>query len=70
MLIGRSNRSRRAHLGGGSSLLTLGGSVDAADPGDAGSLFEGALDEVLVYNRALEPSEVRALAAGGRSPPQ
>jgi RNA polymerase sigma factor (sigma-70 family) len=63
VLIGRSNRSRRVHLGGGSSRLTFGASVEGPDPGDARALFAGAIDEVRIYNRALRGSELKALAA-------
>jgi len=58
MQVGRSNRSVRAHLGGGSNVLTIGG-TGAAD----GAPFEGALDEVRIYNRALGQAELRALGA-------
>jgi hypothetical protein len=63
VLIGRSNRSRRVHLGGGSSRLTVGGTVEGPDPGQASALFAGAIDEVRIYDRALRISELRALAA-------
>jgi RNA polymerase sigma-70 factor (ECF subfamily) len=56
--VGRSNKSRRVHLGGGSDVLTIGG-TGAAD----GLPFAGALDEVRIYDRALGRAELRALAA-------
>jgi RNA polymerase sigma-70 factor, ECF subfamily len=63
-LVGRSNKSRRAHLGGGSSLLTIGGSVEGPGPADVRSLYAGAIDEVRIYDRALRPAELHRLAAG------
>ena len=41
-----------------------GGQAD----GDTISRFAGGLDEVMVYNRALAPAEVAALARGARPP--
>src|SRR4029453_14716946 len=58
--VGRSNRSVRAHLGGGSNVLTIGG-TGAADGGP----FEGALDEVRIYNRAIGQAELRGRALPG-----
>jgi hypothetical protein len=66
--IGRSNKSRPAALGGGTSRLTIGGAVNGPDPGVADERFSGALDELAIYARALDESEVRALA--GRAQPQ
>jgi hypothetical protein len=62
-VVGRSNRSRPVELGGGSSLLTIGGAVNGPDPAAVDELFEGALDELVMYDRALDRSEIGALAA-------
>jgi hypothetical protein len=61
--IGRSNKSRPAALGGGTSHLTIGGAINGPDPRRADERFSGALDELALYDRALDETEVRALAA-------
>jgi hypothetical protein len=61
--IGHSTRSRPVALGGGTSLLTIGGDVNGADPRLADQRFAGAMDELVLYDRALSPQEIRALAA-------
>jgi hypothetical protein len=64
--IGRSNKSRPAVLGGGTSRLTIGAAINGADPHRADEHFTGALDELAIWERALDEAEVRALAARGR----
>jgi RNA polymerase sigma-70 factor, ECF subfamily len=66
--IGKSTWSRRVHLGGGDNPLTIGGGINTPEPGDVGELFEGAVDELVVYDRALTGDEVAALA-GRKQPP-
>jgi RNA polymerase sigma-70 factor (ECF subfamily) len=66
--IGLSNRSRPVSLGGGTSLLTIGGAFNGADRTRADELFQGAIDELLVYDRALDRREIVALA--GRAQPR
>ena len=61
--IGRSNKSVPAVLGGGQSRLTIGGAVNGPDKRVADERFSGALDELVLYDRALTEDEVRALAA-------
>jgi len=63
--IGRSNKSRAVALGGGTTPLTIGGAVNGPTP-TASERFEGELDELALYDRALTEAEVRALAAGQR----
>jgi hypothetical protein len=61
--IGRSNKSRPAVLGGGQSRLTIGAAVNGPDPRLADERYAGALDELVIYDRALSEGEVQALAA-------
>jgi hypothetical protein len=35
-------------------------------PGEVGQRFEGAVDELLVYERALNAQDIAALAGGAR----
>ena len=50
-------------LGGAGTPLLIGGQVDGPELGGAAKhLFRGDLDELAIYNRALGPEEVRALA--------
>jgi hypothetical protein len=50
-------------VGGGSSPLTIGGSINGPDPALADELFAGEMDEVVVFGRALSPPELVRLAA-------
>jgi RNA polymerase sigma-70 factor (ECF subfamily) len=43
--------------------LIVGGGLNHADPDGVGERFHGALDELLIYDRALGPDEIAALAA-------
>jgi RNA polymerase sigma-70 factor (ECF subfamily) len=61
--VGSSNRSKPVSLGGGTTPLTIGGAINGTDPTLAEELFQGALDELLLYDRALTPAEINALAA-------
>jgi hypothetical protein len=65
-VIGRSNKSVPASLGGGASRLTIGGAINGPDPGAADERFTGALDELAIYRRALSDAEVKQLAEGAR----
>jgi hypothetical protein len=46
--------------------LIIGAAVNGPDPGLTESRFDGLVGEVLVYDRALPPSQIAALAAGQR----
>lgn len=67
--IGRSNKSRVVALGGGTNPLTIGGAINGPAPRAANERFEGALDELALFDRPLGEGEVRALAAGARPAP-
>ena len=58
------NRAPAPHpLGGAGTPLLIGGQIDGPEPGGAAKhLFRGDLDELAIYDRALGPDEVRALA--------
>jgi hypothetical protein len=66
--IGRK-RTRGVSLGGGTQPLLIGGGANGPDPTEIDELFEGAVDELVVYDRALSEPEVQALAAGARPVP-
>jgi RNA polymerase sigma-70 factor, ECF subfamily len=53
----------RASLGGGTNPMIVGGGTNGPDP-RVRELLEGALDELVIYDRALADDEIRALAAG------
>jgi len=61
MLLGQ-NKGRPVSVGGGSSPLTIGGSLNGPDPARADELFDGEIDEVIMFGRALSQAEVGALA--------
>ena len=46
--------------------VLIGGGANGREPRAVNQLFDGELDELLVYERALEAGEVEALAAGRR----
>jgi hypothetical protein len=52
-----------ASLAGGETPLVIGGGMNGTGA-DANQRFQGALDELLLYERALPPQEIAALAAG------
>jgi RNA polymerase sigma factor (sigma-70 family) len=56
-------RSAGHSYGGGSTPLTIGGGVNGP-LGAANEAFEGSLDELLMYDRALSDEEIEALAGG------
>jgi hypothetical protein len=57
-----TGRPRR--MGATDRPLVVGAGLDGSERGRVTQLFEGTLDELLVYQRALDEAEVRALAAG------
>jgi hypothetical protein len=63
-------RRSAGRLGGGSPTpLTIGGALNGPDPDTASEHFEGALDELRLYRRALTDEEIRALASGATAAP-
>jgi RNA polymerase sigma-70 factor (ECF subfamily) len=61
--VGRNGRTVPGAIGGGSGALVIGGQENGPEPGQAQDRFRGALDELLVYDRALSGAEIGALAA-------
>ena len=59
-----SRQSDWLDLGGGDSPLIIGGGSNTSDPSLIKENLEGVMDELIVYDRALEREEVAALAAG------
>ena len=55
--------SHGQRYGGGNTPVTIGAGINGPD-GEANEGFAGALDELLIYRRALSDDEVTALAAG------
>jgi hypothetical protein len=58
--------TRSAPLGGGISPVLIGGGCNGPNPAEINELFDGAVDEVAIFARALDPEEIAALAAGWR----
>jgi hypothetical protein len=52
-----------ARIGGGTSVLTIGASLNGPDRAIADEGFIGEIDEVLIYDRALPAGELEALAS-------
>ena len=65
--VARSSSRPRA-MGATDRPLLIGGGLAGSDRTHVGQLFEGTLDEVVVYERALDEAELRALAAGAEVP--
>jgi RNA polymerase sigma-70 factor (ECF subfamily) len=65
-LVGRNKRTQPGAVGGGTGALIIGGQVNGPEPRRAQDLFRGAVDEVVLYDRALTDSEIDALAANGQ----
>jgi hypothetical protein len=56
-------------LGGAGTPLLIGGQVNGPEIGArAQDLFRGEVDELAIYDRALGPDEIRALASQPSSP--
>jgi len=53
-------------LGGGTSPLIIGGAINGPAGSGVDERFKGALDELVIYDRALSAGEVAALAAGAQ----
>jgi Concanavalin A-like lectin/glucanases superfamily len=60
----RNLKDGRPSLGGGSNPLIIGGGINGPDAEFVRELFQGALDELLIYDRALTPEELVSLANG------
>jgi RNA polymerase sigma-70 factor (ECF subfamily) len=60
-----SSRSLAVPLGGGTSRITVGAAINGPDRTVSEEQFQGALDELRLYDRALSAAEVSALAARG-----
>ncbi len=61
-------RDGQPPLGGGDNPLLIGGGLNVAELSQVSELFQGAVDELALFGRKLEPVEVRALAAGAQPP--
>ena len=59
----RRGQTGRGTLPSGGNPLILGAAVNGQDPGRTEARFDGAVDELVIYDRALSPAEVEALAA-------
>jgi hypothetical protein len=67
-LVGRNQRTQPGAVGGGTGALIIGGQVNGPEPRRAQDLFRGAVDEVVLYDRALTAGEIDALAATAPQP--
>ena len=65
--IGRARGPATALVGGNNPLL-IGAAINSRDPGRAEARFDGAIDEMLLYHRALSPTEMRTLATKHQPP--
>jgi RNA polymerase sigma-70 factor, ECF subfamily len=66
--IGRGLTRPAARPLGGNPLI-LGGAVNSEDPRLAEARFDGGMDELVIYDRAVSAGEVAALAARGQPGP-
>jgi hypothetical protein len=64
----RHKKTDQLELGGGTNALIIGGGVNGPDQSDVKEHLEGVMDELVIYDRALAPDEVAALAAGAQPP--
>jgi hypothetical protein len=62
--VGRTAGDPATSISGGPNALLIGGGLNVPDPDRPTELFDGSIDELLIYRRALAPDEVGALAAG------
>jgi RNA polymerase sigma-70 factor (ECF subfamily) len=56
-------------IAGGPNELLIGGGLNVPDPERPTELYEGGLDELVVYRRALAGEEIAALASGAEPRP-
>jgi hypothetical protein len=59
----RNLKEGRPSLGGGTNPMIIGGGINTPDE-FVREVFQGALDELLIYDRALSPEEMVSLANG------
>jgi hypothetical protein len=59
-------QTTRALLGGGANPLIIGGAINGRGDGAGEELFDGAIDELVIYDRAVSPAEIAALAGGAQ----
>jgi hypothetical protein len=62
----RHKQADQLELGGGANALIIGGGLNGADQSDVKEHLEGVMDELVIYDRALSPEEVAALAGGAQ----
>jgi prepilin-type processing-associated H-X9-DG protein len=55
--------TRRGRLGRGANPLIIGAATNGPDLSRTHARFDGRIDEVLIYDRALSAAEMEALAA-------
>ena len=60
--IGRNEDGGRPEMGGGSNPLLIGAAFNGARRDRPAERLRGLLDELVIYDRALAPAEIRALA--------
>jgi hypothetical protein len=63
-LVHHKIKEGRPSLGGGSSPLIVGGGINGSYGGEVKELFQGVMDELVIFDRALSREEIAALAAG------
>ena len=57
------HRGERQPLGTGSNPLTVGGHINPRDPHRITQRIHGALDELVLFDRALSSAEIATLAS-------
>jgi RNA polymerase sigma factor (sigma-70 family) len=62
--VGRTAGTRDTSIAGGPNAVLIGGGVNVPDPERPTELFNGSMDELLIYRRALTGEEIGALAGG------
>ncbi len=61
---GPPRRCGSAGGGGAENALLIGAGMNGTPTGSTSERFVGSIDELVLYDRALPPEEVAALAAG------
>jgi RNA polymerase sigma-70 factor (ECF subfamily) len=65
-LVRKKLKEGRPSLHGGSNALIVGGGINGPRPDRVSELFEGQIDELAVYDRALRADEIQKLAQGAQ----
>jgi RNA polymerase sigma factor (sigma-70 family) len=65
-LVRKKLKEGRPSLRGGNNPLIIGGGINGPIADQVTELFQGQIDELSVYDRALRPDEVRMLAQGAQ----